>query len=122
MLLPFSTNERGSGMDAAMWGVVTGYLVTAAGLVATLWQKQVAETRDRRERAVLDARSTWWSRFEWAVGLLRSDSLVSQGIGMKVINSLLRSPLATDSEWGLIEALAVESTWVDNEEDQEDQR
>ncbi|WP_440713609.1 hypothetical protein [Gordonia sp. FQ] len=95
-------------MNAQVWVTLILGVSATAGVLATLWQRQRSEERDRAQRAEYDSRSEWWKRYEWAVEqAYGTDDRGRQFMGLDVLGELIRSPLATRSEWGLIRALVI---------------
>lgn len=107
-------------MAAEVWVLLVGYLMSVAGVTATIWQKQLSESRARKEHATQEARNEWWRRYQWAAELAISEQPEQQALGLQVLDSLLRSPLATDSETDMIVKLAEERDESDNEQDRQE--
>ncbi len=70
-------------------------------------------TIKQKERS--DRRSEWWRRVTWALERTESASDTEAGTGWAILNGLLDSDLATDTEAAMIEALAQLTAEADNE-------
>lgn len=94
-------------MIAQVWATVVVGLLATAGVLATLWQRQLSEATDRRHRTEVEARAEWWRRYEFAVGAALSTDLTERDFGVAILDSLTSSPLVTASEAGIIAATSV---------------
>lgn len=101
------SNLGGGAIAAPQWVMLIVAVLTAGGVLGTLWQKQRSEHADRALKAEHDARVEWWRRFQWAAehadGLGNPDSRVT---GRTVMVELIRSPLITASERDIVRAVA----------------
>ncbi|MET9326423.1 hypothetical protein [Tsukamurella sp. NPDC003166] len=102
-------------MAAQYWVMLTVAVLTAFGVLGTLWQKQRSEHADRALKAEHEARVEWWRRFQWAAehtaGLGNPESRVT---GRIVMTKLIRSPLITASERDIARAVAAGPQLGDN--------
>lgn len=92
-------------MAAQAWVALVLGLLTSAGVIGTLWQRQHSERVDREHRLEIESRAEWWRRFQWAAE--QSISLNGEGrlLGMTIVQSLTTSPLLTGSERGIVESV-----------------
>ncbi|BDH58660.1 hypothetical protein [Tsukamurella sp. PLM1] len=94
-------------MGAPQWVMLIVAVLTASGVLGTLWQKQRSEHADRALKAEHEARVEWWRRFQWAAehtaGLGNPESRVT---GRIVMRELIRSPLITASDRDIARAVA----------------
>ncbi|UQE74925.1 hypothetical protein MYK68_19895 [Gordonia sp. PP30] len=92
-------------MAAQAWVALVLGLLTSAGVIGTLWQRQHSERVDREHRLEIESWAEWWRRFQWAAE--QSISLNGEGrlLGMTIVQSLTTSPLLTGSERGIVESV-----------------
>lgn len=83
-------------------------LLATAGVIATLWQRQRSEQVDRRHRLEYEARVEWWRRFAWAADKTVSEDEDARLLGVSIVSALAESPLLTESERGIVEAVTLE--------------
>ncbi|WP_336671146.1 hypothetical protein [Tsukamurella sp. USMM236] len=102
-------------MATPHWVILVVAILTAGGVLATLWQKQRSEQIDCALKAKHEARVEWWRRFQWAAehaaGLGNVESRVT---GRIVMTELIRSPLITASERDIARAVAAGPQLGDN--------
>ena len=61
-------------MATPHWVILVVAILTAGGVLATLWQKQRSEQIDRALKAKHEARVEWWRRFQWGPRKRRESS------------------------------------------------
>ncbi|WP_440712385.1 hypothetical protein [Gordonia sp. FQ] len=92
-------------MAAQAWVALVLGLLTSAGVIGTLWQRQHSERVDREHRLEIESRAEWWRRFQWAAELTISEGTEGRRMGLSVVHVLATSPLLTDSERGIVDTV-----------------
>lgn len=64
--------------------------------------------RALRQRSIADRRSEWWSRAQWALDAAFSKDNERREMGMKVLQVLARSKLASKEELSIFDAALVD--------------
>ncbi len=81
-------------MTAQAWVTLVVGIVAVVGVGFTIVQRTRAD--NRRE---------WWARFSWALDAAYSTDADQRRDGWRIVTALTRSPLATETEETVIEAL-----------------
>lgn len=82
-------------MPAQTWATLAVGLVAALGVITTWRQKSNA-----------DRRTEWWRRTFWAFERTFSPADTEAGLGWKMLDTLLRSKLATRSDSDIVHVIA----------------
>lgn len=104
-------------LTAPVASLIVGILAVV-GVLATLWQRQRSEQKDRAHRIRNDDRAEWWKRCQWAIEQATNPPTdEANRIGFAVLTSLSRSPLVGDSERDIIRAVAILGPGEDTEDE-----
>lgn len=100
-------------LTAPLATLVVG-MVGIVGVLATLWQRTRSEEQDRAHRTRHDVRTEWWRRYQWAAEQVnQSENFRAQEFG-KAVMSALADEVVTDSEDGILRAVAEQGESSDN--------
>lgn len=86
-------------MSASLWLVAAPFLAAAMALTG-VWL-----TMRQKERS--ERRAEWWRRVTWAIERTNDANITVSRMAGAILVSLMVSPLATESERDLIEAIAL---------------
>ncbi|WP_051442213.1 hypothetical protein [Arthrobacter sp. H14] len=89
------------------WWEIVGQFQPLATLLAAIIAGLIA-WRALRQRSVADRRSEWWSRAQWSLDASLSDEDDRQEMGIKVLQVLADSKMASKEELDIFNA-----AWID---------